>query len=90
MAPFRSEFTAKLIGPDGFENKKLFSTHEAARQWLTGAGLKAFEGDVERAELYSPDGKLIRSWLRPKFENQRLNQRVALNRAGIPWGQWTF
>ena len=52
-------FTAKLKGPDGFTERKIFSTHKAAITWLTGEGLEAFEGDVESAELWSAENVLI-------------------------------
>jgi hypothetical protein len=64
-------FTAKLIGPDGFMEGRFFSTEKAAREWLMGAGLRSFEGDVKKAELCSPGDRLIWSKLRPKSGNRR-------------------
>jgi hypothetical protein len=63
-------FIAKLTGPDGLVDTKIFSTHEAACAWLTGDGLKGFEGDVERSELFSEDNKLLWARMQPKIEDQ--------------------
>jgi hypothetical protein len=68
-------FVAKLIGPDGHEDKKLFTKHSDAKAWLTGPGLKKFDGDVERSELWTEDGKLMWwSGTRPKDEDQHYEQ----------------
>ena len=52
-------FVAKLIGSDGFVDRKIFSAMSAAINYVTGEGLKNFEGDVERAEVISPTGELV-------------------------------
>ena len=59
-------YLAKLIGPDGYEETKQFSTGQAARAWLDDEGLKTFDGDIERAELYS-GGEMVWSKLRPRL-----------------------
>jgi hypothetical protein len=78
-------FTAKLIGPDGFMEGRFFSTEKAAREWLMGAGLKSFEGDVKKAELCSPSDRLIWSKLRPKSQKPAPAARnAALGWSGRP------
>jgi hypothetical protein len=78
-------FTAKLIGPDGFMEGRFFATEKAAREWLMGAGLKSFEGDVKKAELCSPGDRLIWSKRRPKSEKSASAARnAALSWSGKP------
>jgi hypothetical protein len=78
-------FTAKLIGPDGFMEGRFFATEKAAREWLMGAGLKSFEGDVKKAELCSPGDRLIWSKLRPKSENKSEKPAPAARNAALSW-----
>jgi hypothetical protein len=54
-------FIAKLIAPDGFEDRKQFSTRQAAMNWLTGEGAKNFDGDIDRGELWE-NGELV--WIK--------------------------
>jgi hypothetical protein len=79
-------FMAKLTGPDGFVEENFFSTDKAAREWLTGAGLRGFEGKVARSELYAPDDRLIWSKLRPKdvLAPRRTAKSAGLGRIGRP------
>jgi hypothetical protein len=78
-------FTAKLIGPDGFMEGRFFSTEKAAREWLMGAGLRSFEGDVKKAELCSPGDRLIWSKLRPKSgKSAPAARNAALGWSGRP------
>ncbi|HEY6255751.1 MAG TPA: hypothetical protein VIY51_08145 [Xanthobacteraceae bacterium] len=77
-------FTAKLTGPDGYMEGRFFSTEKAAREWLTGAGLRSFEGDVKRAELCSPDSRLIWAKSRPKIDDQLNETSRAACKAGLP------
>jgi hypothetical protein len=74
-------FVAKLIGSDGFVDRKIFSAMSAAINFVTGEGLKNFEGDVERAEVISPTGELV--WHKSKVsigkaDHQHLNRKCCV------------
>lgn len=48
-------FMAVLIGPDNVVlDRKVFSAHGAAVKYVTAEGLDAIEGDVAKAEVWSP------------------------------------
>jgi hypothetical protein len=61
-------FIAKLIAPDGFEDKKQFETQASAHKWAMGEGLKNFDGDVERVEIHHDKDGLTWFKDRPKME----------------------
>jgi hypothetical protein len=83
-------FVAKLIAPDGYEDKKYFETEGAAIKWALGAGKDQFDGDVERAEIHHESAGLV--WFRdhPKVEDDarhrqmRANPNSLLRHFGIP------
>ncbi len=76
----------KLIGPDEFVlDQKFFSDKGAATKYVTGEGLEAVEGDVARAEVWSPDGDLVWSKTDPKIEDQELAAALATRKAGLYW-----
>jgi hypothetical protein len=64
-------FVAKLTGPDGLVDRKLFGHRADAIRYVQGEGLENFEGDVEKAEVFSPSGDLIWHKRHAKIEDQR-------------------
>jgi hypothetical protein len=75
-AEARAMFITKLTGSNGVLDKKLFSSVADAKRYVTGEGLKAFEGDVIAAEIFSAEGfsaegKLIWWKTHPKTEEKR-------------------
>jgi hypothetical protein len=81
---------AKLIAPDGFEDRKHFETQAAAMKWALGEGLKNFDGDIQRAEIHHETEGL--KWFkdRPKDEADAFYLRMRstptseLRRSGLP------
>lgn len=78
-------YVAKLIAPDGFEEKYNFSDQAGAMDWLADSGLKAFDGDVEWAELWDPTGKCIYRKRAPKVVDQLTAAWSSTMRAGLYW-----
>jgi hypothetical protein len=69
-------FVAKLIAPDGFEEKKYFETQAAVQKWAMGEGRQNFDGDVARVEIHHQTEGL--KWFRdhPKDEMDALYLRM--------------
>jgi hypothetical protein len=79
-------FMAVLIDPDDvFLDRKIFGKEGDAIRYATGEGLSAVEGDVARAEVWSPDGTLIWRKTEAKVADQLTAAWVATNRAGLNW-----
>jgi hypothetical protein len=83
-------FIAKLVAPDGFEEKKHFETQAAAQKWAMGEGRQNFDGDIARVEIHHVAEGL--KWFKdhPKDELDALYLRMRsdpnseLSRGGFP------
>jgi hypothetical protein len=65
MARHRSEprnLLAMIVGGNGQTSERRFSKRHSAIKWLEGEGVAAFEGKIERLELY--DGRATLIWAR--------------------------
>lgn len=67
---------AKLIAPDGFEERKHFETQAAAQNWAMGEGRQKFDGDIARVEIHHETEGL--KWFKdhPKDEMDALYLRM--------------
>jgi hypothetical protein len=54
---------AMIVGRNGQTSERRFSKRHSAIEWLEGEGAAAFEGKIERLELY--DGRATLIWVRP-------------------------
>jgi hypothetical protein len=83
-------FIAKLIAPDGFEEKKHFETQAAAQKWAMSEGRQKFDGDIARVEIHHETEGL--KWFKdhPKDEadavylRMRSDPNSKLRRNGLP------
>ena len=51
---------AMIVGRNGQTSERRFSKRRSAIKWLAGEGAAAFEGKIERLELY--DGRTTLIW----------------------------
>jgi hypothetical protein len=77
------KFKVILVGPDGYRDEKFFSSGSDALKYAKSDGLEAFEGEVETASVYSPEGELIWHRTRAKLEDQEDKGSTAQWKAGI-------
>lgn len=59
-SPKPRKWLAMIVGRNGQTSERRFSKRRSAIRWLEGEGAAAFEGKIERLELY--DGRKTLIW----------------------------